>query len=200
MSYEWDGGRRDLKCSNDETVRRRPNIVERETRDKGQFAPIRRLQDLHVRRRNDTRRFHPILKCFSSEGPQSNDISWVNVAKRAEERVAMSCECDVAPFSWHRCFRKVTNRSTQKLRRIALNNDCTERQARYLNLAHHLTERQKVWFDKRSAMTEFAQFNRLIAGGVRKDVSGVADRSDTCQKEAVREVTKATQSESARAR
>ncbi len=59
-----------------------------------------------------------------------------------EETVAISCECDVAPFSRHRRFRKVTNRSTQELGRIVLNNDHTEREARYLNLAQ---PRELVW-------------------------------------------------------
>ena len=102
----------EFASADDKAVRRCAYKLKRKAGDESQRAPARGIQDLNVGGWNDRDRFHAILK-IAIESLHGDDVIRSNEAQRAEKRIAVAGQSDVARFTRQCRFGDMANRPSQ---------------------------------------------------------------------------------------
>ena len=128
------GLRYNFSGADDETVGGCAEIVEGEASDEGESGNGRCVEDFDVGGGNDLSGFDEILKT-AGWGLECDRVAELNVAERAEKRVAVAGESDIAGFSGQGGFGDVADSAAQNGMGITLDNDGFEVKTRDLDFS-----------------------------------------------------------------
>jgi hypothetical protein len=128
----------DFASADDESIGRGADKRKRKTCNERQGPSTGWLEHLDIVRWHDGGRFHEIpeitVRCF-----QHDRVAGANPLQRPEKGVAMTRQHDVPRFAGQRCVGEVADRTLQTGRRITLNHDGRESEARDQDLADRAT-------------------------------------------------------------